>query len=105
MTIKQKLSGLAPGREVDWRMARKRCASVGWLGDSGRVGASLGSVTAAGAVHHWDGSGSVTAAGAVHHWDGSFDSAASLTASKEHVPTDGTRALYRIHEMRSLKKP
>ena len=100
-------------------MARKRCASVGWLGDSGRVGASLGSVTAAGAVHHWDGSGSVTAAGAVHHWDGSgsvtaagavhhwdgsFDSAASLTASKEHVPTDGTRALYRIHEMRSLKK-
>ena len=89
MTIKQKLSGLAPWREVDWRMARKRCASVGWLGDSGRVGASLGSVTAAGAVHHWD---------------GSFDSAASLTASKEHVPTDGTRALYRIHEMRSLKK-
>ena len=39
----------------------------------------------------------VMAFGAVHHWDGSFDSVAALSASKEHVPTDGTRFAHGNH--------
>ena len=33
----------------------------------------------------------VMAFGVVHHWDGSFDGVAALSASKEHVPANGTR--------------